>query len=273
MPLDATETRLLAEIAPIVDGKPHVEQIAEIKLQELGQRYRMQTVIFQTAHDLYDQLSRNWKGNRDYSLAQLIRLVEKFITSGHVHVNPQYFAKDELRRRLVFMLNMSTIVQLLVTAIRFENAQTLMPVLDREKPIRSTADMLPWSTRRPCGPTKLSHINFCVFDSAWESTEAFELDRNPQVAAWVKNDHLGFEISYTHKGLVRSFRPDYLVRLHSGKMLVLEVKGQDSQEQRTKREFLAEWANAVNGHGGFGAWASDVSYSPRDLPDVLARHA
>lgn len=61
------------------------------------------------------------------------------------------------------------------------------------------------------------------------------------VAAWAKNDHLGFEITYSHKGIIRKFRPDYLVRLSSGKMLVLEVKGQDTQEQQTKREFLAEW--------------------------------
>jgi serine kinase of HPr protein (carbohydrate metabolism regulator) len=29
-------------------------------------------------------------------------------------------------------------------------------------------------------------------------------------------------------------------------MLVLEVKGQDNQEQQTKREFLSEWVRAVN---------------------------
>jgi type III restriction enzyme len=57
---------------------------------------------------------------------------------------------------------------------------------------------------------------------------------------------------------------DYLVPLASGKMLVLEVKGQDTQEQRTKREFLAEWVTALNGDRGFGAWASDVSLNPAE---------
>lgn len=88
-----------------------------------------------------------------------------------------------------------------------------------------------------------------VFDSRWEASEAFELDRSPLVAAWVKNDHLGFEITYSFRGIIRKFRPDYLVRLANRKPLVLEVKGQDNQEQQTKREFLSEWVRAVNGHG------------------------
>jgi len=92
------------------------------------------------------------------------------------------------------------------------------------------------------------------------------------VAGNKKPDHLGFEILYTYKGVIQRFRPDFLVRLANSKMLVLEVKGQDSQQDRTKRDFLAEWVKAVNGHGGFGTWSSDVSFSPADLPSVLRKH-
>ncbi len=48
--------------------------------------------------------------------------------------------------------------------------------------------------------------------------------------------------------------------------------GQDKQEQQTKREFLSEWVRAVNGLGGFGVWASDVSRSPTDIHEILQRH-
>jgi type III restriction enzyme len=132
--------------------------------------------------------------------------------------------------------------------------------------------MLPWYTGKPCEHTKRSHINMCVFDSTWEASEAFELDRNPNVTAWVKNDHLGFEISYSNKGVIRKFRPDYLVRLTSGKMLVLEVKGQDTEEQQTKREFLDEWIRAVNRDGAFGTWVAAVSRHPSDIHEILERH-
>ena len=48
---------------------------------------------------------------------------------------------------------------------------------------------------------------------------------------------------------------------------------QDTHQNRTKREFLAEWVKAVNEHGGFGRWAWDVSLDPADIPGILAKHA
>ena len=112
----------------------------------------------------------------------------------------------------------------------------------------------------------------CVYDSRWEANESLELDRNQNVRAWVKNDHIGFEITYSFKGIIHKYRPDYLVRLTNGRMLILEVKGQDDQQNQTKREFLSEWVRAVNGHGGFGEWTSDVSRHPKDVLDILERH-
>lgn len=99
-----------------------------------------------------------------------------------------------------------------------------------------------------------------------------ELDRNYNVRAWVKNDHIGFEITYSFKGIIHKFRPDYLIKLTNGTQLVLEVKGMDDQQQQTKRVFLAEWVQAVNAHGGFGKWASDVSRDPKDVLEILERH-
>jgi type III restriction enzyme len=78
---------------------------------------------------------------------------------------------------------------------------------------------------------------------------------------------------YVYKGVVRKYRPDFLIRLATGKMLVLEVKGQDSQKDRTKREFLDECVKAVNEHGGFGHWAWAVSFDPADIPGILATYA
>lgn len=82
-------------------------------------------------------------------------------------------------------------------AIHFENTEALVRVFDTERPIRATGDMFPWYTRKACEHAQHSHINMSVFDSRSEASAAFELDRNPHVAAWVKNDHLGFEITYS----------------------------------------------------------------------------
>ena len=95
--------------------------------------------------------------------------------------------------------------------------------------------MVTWYTGRPCDRTARSHINFCVHDSTWEASEAHALDHSPLVDAWVKNDHLGFEVFYVHAGVVHKYRPDFLIRLVSGDMLVLEVKGRERDRDHTKR--------------------------------------
>ena len=214
----------------------------------------------------------DWPGDRTFLLAQLVRLVEQFIRSDKIDIAPALFLDDDLKRRLIVTLNMTRVVQHIWEAIRHENTERLEPVFDRDRPIRATGDMRTWYTGKPCEPTARSHINFCVFDSAWEASEAFVLDRAPEVAAWVKNDHLGFEVFYVHRGVVRKYRPDFLIRLASGDMLVIETKGQDSDQDRTKHRFLAEWVEAVNAHGGFGRWSWDVSKAPADIRDILARH-
>jgi type III restriction enzyme len=89
------------------------------------------------------------------------------------------------------------IVQHVFEQIRFGNTVTIEPVFESNRPIRSTADMLPWFTGKPCVAADRSHITLCVADSTWEAQAAHELDHNPEVAAWAKNDHLGFEIAYT----------------------------------------------------------------------------
>ena len=116
---------------------------------------------------------------------------------------------------------------------------------------------------------KRRHINFCVFDSTWEATDEFELDRNKNVDAWVKNDHLGFEILYVFKGVVHKYRPDFIIRLKTGSFLVLETKVQDTDQGKTKRAFLEEWVKAVNERGGFGTWQWAVSKQPGDVKGIL----
>ena len=260
----------MAELAPIVEGKPDVTKISAINLEELGRKYRMQKIVFETARDVYDQMKPTWKGSKEYLLAQLIRRIEEFIASDKIRISPPPFTQDEVKCRILITLNMQKLVQHIWEAIRFENTESIVPVFDTDNPIRSTANMQTWYTGKPCEYTKRSHINLCVFDSRWEASEAFELDRNRIVEAWVKNDHLGFEILYIFKGVVRKYRPDFIIKLKTGEFLILETKGQDTQQDITKREFMAEWVEAVNQHGGFGEWHGEVSRNPADVAVVLA---
>ncbi|MFO7556965.1 MAG: DEAD/DEAH box helicase family protein [Desulfobacterales bacterium] len=267
--LSAYNTATLADLAPIVEGKPDVTRISTIDLEDLGRKFRTQKIIFETARDVFDQMKPKWKGNREFLLAQLIRLVESFIKSDRVQIEPLLFYHDDVKRRILLTLNMNKVVQHIWEAIRFENSESIEPIFDQDFPIRSTADMQTWFTGKPCEHTRKSHINMCVFDSTWEASEAFELDRDPLVTAWVKNDHLGFEIPYIFDGIVRKYRPDFIIQLKTGDFLILETKGKDTLRDKTKQKFLNEWVQAVNEHGGFGNWKWAVSRGPADVKMII----
>ena len=274
--IDAAYIAQRAEIAPTVAGRADLTKLTEIQLHDLAEKFRYQKVIFETARKLFEEEKPGWKGSTDFLLGQLIQLVESFIHSDRLKITPELFTQSELHRRVLLALSMSRIVQHVKTAIREGNTQSRHLVLDENGPIRSTGDMRPWFTSRPCEPTKRSHISHCVYDSTWEAYEAHWLDHPDSaamVAAWARNDHLNFEIRYIFAGGVSKFRPDFLVRLDNGEVLVLEVKGQDTPRDKAKREALAEWVEAVNADGRFGRWCWDVSFSPGDILDILRRHA
>ena len=271
--LNASETAKIAELAPIVDGTPDFSQVSSIDLEALAQEYRTQKIIFEASRDIYDQMKAAWQGSRESLIAQLVKLVEQFIGSDLIQVTPALFYQDELKRRLLITLNMTKVVQHIWEAVRFENTERLEPVFDPERPIRSTSNMPTWYTGKPCHFTDRSHINMCVYDSTWEASEAFELDHNPQVDSWAKNDHLGFELLYVYRGVVRKYRPDFLIRFKSGNMLVLETKGIVDDQSYAKHRALTQWVEAVNQHRVFGSWFGTVSTNASDIKDVLAKYA
>lgn len=270
--LDAFHKAQIADLAPIIEGKPDVTNIDRIDLENLAKEFRTQKIIFKTAHDIFSQMKSNWTGNREILLAQVVRIVEKFIRSDRINISPPLFYNEELPRRLIITLNMTRIVQHIWGAIKQENTEKCLPIFDSDKPIKSTGDMRTWYTGKPCERTKKSHINVCVYDSSWEASDAFVLDNTEHVSAWVKNDHLGFEILYIYRGIVSKYRPDFLVRLANGDMLILETKGEESDKDKVKFTYAEEWVNAVNSHGGFGKWQFAVASKPGDIKDILIKN-
>ncbi|MGP6293834.1 DEAD/DEAH box helicase family protein [Caldiplasma sukawensis] len=275
--LNPEDTPLKAELAQIIEGKPDVTKkmkiidLSDEQVEKLLTSLRKQKLIFEAARDVFDQMKPSWPGSKEYLIAQLIRIVESFLDSDKLVIQSESYRED-LKRRLLIMLNLNKIVQHIFSVIRAENAEKLVPVFDKEMPIKSTGSMVTWYTSRPCEITKKSHISHVVYDSAWEASESYELDNNDAVVSWAKNDHLGFVISYLYNGVIHSFYPDFLIKLRNGKTLVLEVKGVDDEKNRTKRAALREWIDAVNSDGRFGKWEYDVSFRPSDIKDIIKRH-
>jgi type III restriction enzyme len=104
----ATDTATLAELAPVVEGKPDVTRLSSIDLLGLARQFRFQRIVFAVAGEIFDQTKHGWSGDRGALLGQLVGLVESFIASDRIQMYPESFMEEPLRRRLLLTLNMST---------------------------------------------------------------------------------------------------------------------------------------------------------------------
>ena len=264
--ISAYELITEADLEAIIDGSPHPVDETTIGVRQIEKETRLQTIIFQVASLIYgSEPLPKWKGSRENFLVQLVGLVEKFIASDKIETEFSSAGSDETKHKIVMILAMNKVVQHIWSAIRAENVEKLVPIFDSEQPIKSTVDVLPWYTSKPCEWLKKSHISHCVYDSTWETSAARFMDRSILVSSFVKNDHLGFSIHYVYNGVVRKYYPDFILRLSNGEHLILEIKGQDDQQNKAKKDFLDRWILAINEHGGFGKWHSEVSFDPSDV--------
>ncbi len=262
---------LTVGMAQILAGKPDPDKMSEIDLHELNKEIRLQRIIFVTAKDVYEKMSPNWKGNKEFLIAQVVRIVEEFIGSGKIDVI-NTAEGDALRRKMTILFNMNKVVNHVWDSITSQNASRKRISLNAIKPVKSTFDMRAWHTKKPTHHAAKSHTRLAPHDSGWELAAMQEFDDNESVMSWAKNDHIGFVIKYLYNGVVRDYFPDFLIRLSNRITLVLEIKGVDTEQNRTKRRYLKEWTDAVNDDGRYGAWAWDVAFHPSEVQGIIAKH-
>jgi type III restriction enzyme len=104
---------------------------------------------------------------------------------------------------------------------------------------------------------------------------AYQLERMPEVIAYVRNDHLDFTIPYEWYGVRHEYRPDYLIRwrCEDGRevKIILEVKGFETEKDRQKEAAARRWVKAVNHDGEFGRWAFALCKDPGQLRTTLVK--
>jgi type III restriction enzyme len=271
--LDPYDSITEAELEAIIAGKPNPAALSEIDLKEIADKLRLQTIIFRIASTIYNSEKKpDWKGSKEIFLIQLISIIEQFISSGKIVIQNPVFNSDESKKRILIMLNMNKVIQHIWNVIRSENTDALTPVFDRENPIRSSIDISSWWSSKPCERFEKTHTNLVVCDSSWEYLESKTINESNHVKSFIKNDHLNFVVFYNFQGVVRRFFPDFICKLTNGKNLIIETKGQDNEQNKTKRAYLDEWCKAINQYGGFGHWAWEVSFDPNDLQSLINKH-
>ena len=106
-----------------------------------------------------------------------------------------------------------------------------------------------------CVPATKSHLSHAVVDSGLERKICAVLDADDNnVEAWVKNHRLYLEIPYLYFGNTYRYRPDFVVRLSSGLLVLLEGKGDPDEKDDAKATAARRWVQAVNTWAALGTW-------------------
>ena len=261
------------KVYPVLNGTPMPNAAAaDLDLYKAGDNLRMQTLVFHVVLGIYRGVELEWEGDRSRMFAQIAKITERFVDSDLITVRDIPKDHADLRQRLAIMFNMNAVVGHVRTYINSHNAETKKLIFGPGDKSKSTICVRPWfTTKGVLTNVKKSHISPTPYDNDWEKKASQELETNPLVKSWVKNDRLGFSIRYQYKGETRDYFPDFLVKVkgYDGNctMLVLEIKGQESSQSEAKRDALDEWIGAVNKDCRFGRWAHGTARDP-DGADV-----
>jgi type III restriction enzyme len=268
--LSAEDTPTVVELAPVIEGKPKFDQLSEIDLEKLAEQHRLQHYLLQGAVSLHKDFGKNWVGDAGSHIGQATQILEKFIHSSKLDVKMPLFYGAEKLRNILIALNIQKIINHIGNAIRSSSKEAPSIIFDPVTPVRSTASSLTWYTTKPTQPVKKSQISHIVIDSGWEKVGLeFERDRIQGIVSWAKNDHLGFEIYYMWQGQPKTYYPDYLIRFEGDRYMILEVKGQPTEQDKAKWQAAKEWVYGVNADGHFGKWEFKALVDPKQLFEVV----
>jgi type III restriction enzyme len=269
--LSSDDAPTVVEVAPVVDGRPRLDMLKEVDLERLAEQHRLQKLKLQAAVRLHEELGNSWEGDPASHIGQLMEVLDKFLDSDKLKLKIPTFAGTDKLKNIFIALNLSRITNHISTLIKSSSIEAPVAIFDHVRPVRSTATAPIWYTAKRTQPAKKSQMNLVVIDGTWEGRFASELDRNriSGVTAWVKNDHLGFEIYYLWQGQVKTYYPDFIIKFEGNRHLIVEVKGQTTDQDKAKWEAAGEWVMAVNANGGFGTWEFKVIKDPTDIFEVV----
>ena len=259
---DPTETWVEFDL-----GTPHAGMGGVTQDRERAyQNFRIQRLLFRVAAGLIEPYEKPWLFPQALKIAKdVIRPIE---LGGKISYDSQV---DE--REICNLRYLTVIRERLGAAIRpGQGPERFLPALDEYEPIGSTTGVNFASPTDRCVPVSRSHLSHAVCDSNLERRIVAVLESessNSMVYSFVKNHRLFLEIPYLYLGVPRRYRPDFVVKLHSGLSVLVEGKGEADEKDDSKATAARRWVAAVNTWGGLGNWSYVVCTDANELLNQL----
>ncbi len=249
-------------------GTPHAGMGGESQDRERAYQYfRIQRLLYKLAAGLIQPYNKPWLFPQALDIAQ--RVIRPLSEGGKIDYAP---GVDE--REICNMRYLSLIRDRLASALRpGEGPERFLPSLDEYQPTGTTDAVNYSSPTDKCVQTERSHLSHAVCDSGLERKMCAVLDKHPEVEAWVKNHKLYLEIPYMHFGITHRYRPDFIVRLRDGRLVLLEGKGEPDEKDDAKATAARRWVQAVNTFGGYGEWVHEICYDASLLTEQINKIA
>ncbi len=245
-------------------------KVTDLTLEEWRQSHRLQELVFQLGRAMTRDYCEgsSCEAPAHVLFPQIVKIADRYVRE-KVNVIPPSHTKD-----LFLSPYYGWLVERLVQAIQPDASRGEIPELPKYETRRgpgSTSEVS-FTTSKEVREARRCHLNYVVADTKrWEQSAAYYIDKHERVAAFVKNQGLGFAIPYLHNGQMHDYVPDYLVLLKTEepRRLILEIKGYDPLAE-VKAAAAERWVAAVNADGRHGEWRYAVARRPGDVPGIIA---